>query len=194
MPRFDSDAPDPLDATCEAEVFVMKLAKSALLALALSAAVPLSSLANDYNPIPKGWNIKIELPGILSVGAEYCTQSGVCHFVGAAQDCTVEPPAPQDPCHKTGVPLGSNCVPRKVCQLSAASGVEMPVYVLAESQAGSVIVRVQNKNYATPKDHVSVVFHGVRIPLMKYGQCYSPGTHVTVAPIGQSPCPPLPPG
>jgi len=172
----------------------MQLAKNTLLALASLAAASLSALANDYNPIPKGWNIKIELPGILGVGAEYCTESGVCHFVGAAQDCVLEPPPPQDPCHKTGVPLGSNCVSRKVCQPSAAPGVEMPVYVIAESAAGSVIIRVQNKNYATGKDHLSVIFHGVRIPLMKYDQCYSPGTHVIVAPIGQSPCPPLPPG
>jgi hypothetical protein len=173
---------------------VIQLAKNGLLALVPLVAVSVSALANDYNPIPKSWNIKIDLPGILSVGAEYCTESGVCRFVGAAQDCVSEPPPPQDPCRKTGVPLGSNRVSRKVCHPSAAPVIEMTVYVMAESPAGSVIIRVQNKNYATGKDHLSVIFHGVRIPLIKYDQCYSPGTHVIVAPIGQSPCPPLPPG
>ena len=136
----------------------MRLAKNTSLALASLGAVSLSALANDYNPVPKGWNIKIELPGILSVGAEYCTESGVCHFVGAVQDCVLEPPPPHDPCYKTGVPLGSRCVSHKVCHPSAAPGVEMPVQVIAESLAGSVIVRVQNKNYATGKDKLSVIF------------------------------------
>jgi hypothetical protein len=159
----------------------------------LAASVSSSVMAGDYDPVPKGWNIRINLPGILSVGAEYCTESGVCHFVGAQQDCVLEPPPPQDPCHKRGVPLGSGCVAQKVCHPGAAPGVDLPVSVLAESLAGSVIVRIQEKNYSTGKDHLSVIYHGVRIPLMKYDQCYSPGTHVIVAPIGTSPCPPLPP-
>jgi hypothetical protein len=112
--------------------------------------------------------------GILSIGAENCTEAGVCHFVGAAQDCVLVPPPPQDPCYKRGVPLGSNCVSQKICHPGVAPGVDLPVSVLAESPAGSVIIRVQEKNYATGKDHLSVIYHGVRIPLMKYDQCYSP--------------------
>jgi hypothetical protein len=122
-----------------------QIAKRVLPAVAALITMSFSASANDYNPIPKGWNVNIELPGILAVGAEYCTEPGVCHFVGAAQDCILEPPPPQDPCHETGVPLGSNCVARKVCHPSATPGVEMPVYVIAESAAGSVIIRVQNK-------------------------------------------------
>jgi hypothetical protein len=169
----------------------MQSGQRVLVAFALVVGMSSLGMARDYEPIPKGWNIKIGLPGILSVGAEYCTEMGECHFVGAAQDCVVQPAAPEDPCHKSGVPLGSNCVPRKICHPSATPGVELPVVVIAESPAGSVIVRINEKNFATGKDRLSVIYHGVRIPLMKYDQCYSPGTHVIVAPVGRSPCPPL---
>lgn len=112
-----------------------------------------SVMAGDYEPIPKGWSIKIGLPGILSVGAEYCTEAGVCHFVGAAQDCVLEPAPPQDPCHKRGVPLGSNCVPQKICHPGVAPGVDLPVSVLAESPAGSVIIACKKR--ITPPERIT---------------------------------------
>lgn len=70
---------------------------------------------------------------------------------------------------------------------------KVPVEVLAQSQTGSVIVRLKGKNYGTTTDAVSVIYHGVQMPLMKYDECYSPGKHVVIGPIDKSPCPPLPP-
>ena len=36
----------------------------------------------SYDPIPEAWSIKVGLSGTLSVGAEYCTESGKCQYVG----------------------------------------------------------------------------------------------------------------
>lgn len=97
-----------------------------------------AAIAEDYNPIPQAWNIKIGLPGTLSVGAQYCTQMGKCVYVGddikgfaigrnpigGIQGCQQMPDA--EPCLKTRI----------------------PVDVLAASPAGSVIVRLKGKNYA----------------------------------------------
>ncbi len=38
--------------------------------------------ADDYNPIPPAWSIKINMPGLLSAATEYCTQMGQCAWVG----------------------------------------------------------------------------------------------------------------
>jgi hypothetical protein len=152
-----------------------------MLSVVIGALFPV--MAGDYEPIPKGWDIKVGLPGTLLVGAQFCTQSGKCQLVGddivgftiggtavgGVQGCRAMPGA--EPCLKA----------------------ELPVLVLAESLAGSVIVRLMGKNYATSKDFVSVVYRGVRMLLMKYDECFSPGKHITVAPIGKPPCPVLPP-
>lgn len=131
-----------------------------------------SAIADDYNPIPAGWNIKIGLPGTLSVGAEYCTQSGKCQWVGddivgfsiggtavgGIQGCQ-------------GMPDASPCLKARV-----------PVEVLAASPNGSVIVRLRGKNYAVSGVQwfkrepdgsfiggpVSVVYQGASIPLQIY--------------------------
>jgi hypothetical protein len=128
--------------------------------------------AADYDPIPTGWNIKIGLPGMLSVGAEYCTESGQCKFVGGnitgfaightpvggIQGCHAMPDA--EPCLKARI----------------------PVDVLAASPAGSVIVRLNGRNYAVSGTQwykrepdgsfiggpVSVIYHGTVIPLQMY--------------------------
>ena len=97
-----------------------------------------TAAAADYNPIPEGWNIKIGLPGTLSVGAEVCTQSGNCQYigdkivgftiggspVGGIQGCSSQPDA--DPCLRARI----------------------PVEVIAASPSGSVIVRLKGRNYA----------------------------------------------
>lgn len=114
----------------------------------------------SYDPIPEAWSIKIGLPGTLSVGAEYCTQSGKCHDVGEGtvgfiQQCQETPDA--EPCLKARI----------------------PVQVLASSQNGSVIVRLNGRNYAVGGiqwEHrepdgssiggpVSVIYQGASIPL-----------------------------
>ncbi len=134
------------------------------------------STTNDksYDPIPPAWNIKIGLPGTLSVGAEYCTQSGKCESVGndivgftigetavgGIQGCQSTPDA--EPCLKARI----------------------PVEVLAASRNGSVIVRLHEKNYGVggmswykqePDGSyiggpVSVIYQGVSMPLQMYLQ------------------------
>jgi hypothetical protein len=124
------------------------------------AAPDASAEPPSYDPIPDGWNIKIDLPGTLSVGAEYCTQSGNCQYVGQGnvgliQVCQETPDA--EPCLKARV----------------------PVQVLASSTNGSVIVRLNGRNYGVGGvqwEHrepdgssiggpVSVIYQGASIPL-----------------------------
>ena len=135
-----------------------------------------SSTANDksYDPIPPAWNIKIGLPGVLSVGAAYCTEFGKCErvgndivgfniggtAVGGVQGCQAMPDA--EPCIKARI----------------------PVEVLAASHTGSVIVRLHEKNYAVGGMNwykhepdgtfiggpVSVIYQGVSMPLHMYLQ------------------------
>lgn len=128
--------------------------------------------AKSYDPIPAAWSIKIGLSGMLSVGAEYCTQSGQCKYVGdnivgftigntpvgGIQGCQAMPDA--EPCLKARI----------------------PVDVLAASPAGSVIVRLNGRNYAVSGlqwykrepdgsfigGPVSVISHGAVIPLQMY--------------------------
>jgi hypothetical protein len=147
-------------------------AKALLFGSLLAAGICSTGLAADYNPIPEGWSIKIGLPGTLSVGAEYCTQMGQCKYVGddivgfsiggspvgGIQGCQSLPDA--EPCLKARI----------------------PVQVLAASPAGSVIVRLNGRNYAVsgnqwykrePDGHfiggpVSVIQNGVSVPLWLY--------------------------
>lgn len=136
---------------------------------AVCVFLPTWAYASDYDPIPAAWNIKIGLPGLLSVGAEYCTQRGQCKFVGdeivgfkigntpvgGIQGCQPLPDA--DPCLQARI----------------------PVEVLAASRAGSVIIRLNGRKYAVgvlhwyKREHdgsfiggpVSVISSGKVIPL-----------------------------
>lgn len=127
----------------------------------------------SYDPIPAGWNIKIGLPGTLSVGAEYCTQSGECQIVGYDIEHLISA------CQ--GTPDAEPCLKARI-----------PVEVLASNLNGSIIVRLKGRNYAvggTQWDErepdgsfiggpVSVIYQGVNIPL----QLYKPPTAVSVTP------------
>lgn len=132
------------------------------------------TIEKSYDPIPPAWNIKIGLPGTLSVGAEYCTESGKCEFVGndivgftmgetpvgGIQGCQAMPDA--EPCLKARI----------------------PVEVLAASHSGGVIVRLHGKNYGVSGMRwykiepdgsyiggpVSVISKGVSMPLHMYLQ------------------------
>jgi hypothetical protein len=114
----------------------------------------------SYDPVPEAWNIKIGLPGTLSVGAEYCTQSGNCQYVGEGNIGLIQV------CQET--PDAEACLKARV-----------PVQVLASSPNGSVIVRLNGRNYGVGGmqwEHrepdgssiggpVSVIYQGVTIPL-----------------------------
>lgn len=138
------------------------------------AKLPPETTEKSYDPIPPAWNIKIGLPGVLSVGAEYCTESGKCKLVGndivgftiggtpvgGIQGCQAMPDA--EPCLKARI----------------------PVEVLAASRSGSVIVRLHGKNYGVGGTRwykkepdgsyiggpVSVFSNGVSMPLHMYLQ------------------------
>lgn len=131
-----------------------------------------SAMAEDYNPIPKGWDIKIGLPGTLSVGAEYCTQMGKCVYVGDdIKGFTIGRTA-------VGGIQGCQQMPNAEPCLRARIHVD----VLAASPTGSVIVRLKGKNYAvsgvqwTKREPdgsfiggpVSVIDQGVSVPLQMY--------------------------
>jgi len=119
-----------------------------------------STEPSSYDPIPGGWNIKIDLPGTLSVGAEYCTQSGNCQYVGQGNIGLLQV------CQET--PDAGACLKARV-----------PVQVLASSPNGSVIVRLNGRNYGVAGvqwEHrepdgssiggpVSVIYQGASIPL-----------------------------
>jgi hypothetical protein len=148
--------------------------KRAFIGLLLVVGMSSSAMSDDYDPIPKAWNIKIGLPGTLSVGAEYCTQLRKCKYVGddivgfaiggtpvgGIQGCQAMPDA--EPCLKARI----------------------PVEVLAESSAGSVIVHLKGRNYAVggmgwykrePDGSfiggpVSVMYRGHSMPLQMYNQ------------------------
>lgn len=138
--------------------------------------------AKDYDPLPKAWNIKIDLPGMLLVGAEYCTQMGKCAIVGddivgfnirgtaigGVQGCQMTPNA--EPCVKARI----------------------PVSVLVMSPAGSVIVRLKGANYATSEDQVIVSYHNTWMTLSDYQACVPPPgtTHTYIGPPSGAPrCP-----
>lgn len=143
-----------------------------LFVVVLVVGMSSSVIAGDYDPIPKGWSIKIGLPGTLSVGAQYCTELGKCQYVGndivgftiggtavgGIQGCQSRPDA--EPCMKARI----------------------PVEVLAASPTGSVIVRLKGRNFAVggvqwykrmPDGSfiggpVSVIYQGVSTPLQMY--------------------------
>jgi hypothetical protein len=96
--------------------------------------------AASYDPVPPAWSIAMNVPGWLSVGAEYCTRRGQCKVVG-------EELGP--------IPLGDGrtAPPAIGCRLNpdypACVSGRMPVQLLARAPPlGSVIVRLQETNYA----------------------------------------------
>lgn len=150
----------------------MKIAKEVFLGLLLVVGISASVWAADYDPIPLGWNIKISLPGTLSVGANYCTQLGKCKSVGDdIVGFTIG-----------GTPVGGIQGCQGIPDAASCQKAKIPVEVLAASPNGSVIVRLAGRNYAVggpswykrePNGSlvggpVSVIYDGVSIPL----DCY----------------------
>jgi hypothetical protein len=142
--------------------------KALLFAPLLFAGTMRSGLAGDYNPIPPAWNIKINLPGTLSVGAEYCTQMGQCKYVG---DNIVG-------FSIGGTPVGGIQGCQSLPDAEPCLRAKIPVFVLVASEAGSIIIRLNGRNYAVGGTQwykretngrciggpVSVVNHGVNVP------------------------------
>ena len=115
---------------------VMKTLAAACALTSLATA----SLAASYEPVPKGWSRKIDLPGQLLVGSEYRTQDGKCSFVGSDQPDAILTTG-------TRIPFFQACqMNQRAAPFVAA---RVPVQVLAKSPAGSVIVRLKGKNYGT---------------------------------------------
>lgn len=171
----------------------MKIVTRVFVGLFLVVGMSSVVLAGDYDPIPKAWSIKIGLPGTLSVGAEYCTESGKCQYVGndivgftvggsaigGMQGCQMMPDA--EPCLKA----------------------KIPVEVLAASPNGSVIVRLNGRNYAVSSPQwnknepnesviggpVSIIYQGVSLPL----QMYKPAPSISQTATPQAPTASAPP-
>lgn len=150
----------------------MKIVKRMFAGLFLMGGISSWAVADDYNPIPKGWSIKIDLPGTLSVGAEYCTQSGQCKFVGDdIVGFTVG-----------GTPVGGIQGCQMMPDAQPCLRARIPVQVLAASPAGSVIVRLKGRNYAVSGVQwykrepdgsfiggpVCVIYQGVSMPSQMY--------------------------
>jgi hypothetical protein len=157
--------------------------KALLIVPLLIASTMSLGVASDYDPIPPGWSIKINLRGTLSVGAEYCTQMGQCKYVGDDIDGF----------SIGGTPVGGIQGCQSLPDAEPCLRARIPVFVLAASEAGSIIVRLNGKNYAVGGTQwykrepdgrciggpVSVVNHGVNIPasLFLHGlaqQCEQP--------------------
>ena len=177
--------------------------KNLILATLLCACVGLSeAAAGSYEPIPKGWNIKIGLPGKLSVGAEYCTALGECRTVGddiVGFSIGGTPVGGVEGCSSM---LGDGGTIPEPC-LKA----EILVEVLASNSNGVAIVRLNRKNYAVGGGGwyrrtadgsfvggpVSVVYQGISMPLQIYQLCFPPaGSTSTIIQMGSdsAPCPP----
>ena len=97
-----------------------------------------NAVAGDYDPIPRAWSTHIDKPGWLAVGAEYCTQSGKCRWVGEDM---------------VGATIGGQpVIGVQACQqlpdAAPCMQARLPVQVLASSPAGAVIVRLAGRNYA----------------------------------------------
>jgi hypothetical protein len=82
----------------------------------------------SYDPIPNNWK-KIDVPGLLPIETEYCTESGECHFVGE------EVPGLLNTCQTT--PAAERCLKAR-----------MPVQILAVSSGGLLIVSLNGRNYS----------------------------------------------
>jgi hypothetical protein len=142
--------------------------------------------ADGYDPIPKGWGIKIGMPGMLSVGAEYCTQTGKCLYVG--EDIVGFSVAGTQPGTRTAIGGVQGC--QMMPNAEPCQKAKIPVDVLALSPAGSVIVRLKGENYAvTPSEKVSVVYHGTAMTLMDYQACFPPpgSTYTYIGPPAGKP-------
>jgi hypothetical protein len=150
----------------------MKITRDVFLGSCLVVGISDSVSAADYDPIPPAWNIRIGLPGTLSVGAEYCTRLGECKYVGDdIVGFTIGGVAVGGIQGCQGMPNAAPCQKAKI-----------PVDVLAASPSGSVIVRLNGRNYAVagvswykrePNGSliggpVSVIYQGVSIPLNCY--------------------------
>lgn len=149
-------------------------------------AVATLSLVSKSEENWAGWDRRIDLPGVLGVGTQYCTASGICQFAGAEQECFYEPVPKADPCYKLGAPPGSKCVPQRICRPAPSPGTEIAADIIAESsRTGSVIVRIAGKTYTTKTDSLFVIYHGTRMLYRRYMECFPPaGSTVTI--IGQN--------
>jgi hypothetical protein len=158
---------------------------SAIMALAITGAK-----ADDYNPIPPGWSIKINLPGLLSASTEYCTQMGQCAWVG---NDVIGPHGER--CLGDLVGPRGEVYPRLEQNSKTCLKARLPVQVLAVSPTtGVAIARLKGRNYAVAGSSwqkmqlepdgsliggpVSVVYEGKSIPL----HCF----------LVAGPCPPTP--
>jgi hypothetical protein len=131
------------------------------LALIFLAGNPSVGSATDWS----GFNKKINLPGILTVGAEYCAM-GTCRTVERPNTrycVTLGDPSPacQSAMHKP-----EDCPTRTLCHNSGGGDLDLPVFVVAESSAGSVLVRFNGQLYVTAGSLSVVVICGdQRVPL-----------------------------
>lgn len=103
---------------------------------------PMKTERPSYDPLPPAWNIPMNQPGWLAVGAQYCTQRGQCQVVG-------EGPGGLGPIPLKGggtAPPSIGC--RENPEYPACVSGRLPVQLLARSAANAVIVKLNGRNYA----------------------------------------------
>lgn len=81
----------------------------------------------------------MNIPGVLSVGARYCTQQGKCETVGAQLGAIPLKDGGSAPAE-----IGCRINP----EFEACLANRLPVQLLARTPAGSVIARINDRNYA----------------------------------------------
>lgn len=136
------------------------------------ALAPLVCAAASYDPVPPGWSRRIDQPGLILVGGEYCTQDGKCHWVGEAMPEAVYP----DGTRIAGIQACNMRQQQPECERA-----RMSVQVLAASPGGSFIVRMNGVNYGTTASHLVIQSGGQLVPADRY----TPFAGATVPPRAQ---------
>lgn len=132
-----------------------------------TAAESKPAATTSYDPIPRPFDLKIGLPGLLSVGTSYCTESGECAIV--EKDIK-------------GCGFNEDTKDSETC-LSGRMAVDILAVSRAYCEMGSVIVHLNGKNYSVDArgnwykkkpdgtfvgGPVSVIYQGEVIPLTQY--------------------------
>lgn len=72
---------------------------------AVPAHAPVPAQSKSYEPIPPAWGIRVDLPEMLTPGAEYCTQDGHCTVVDGQHEQRCREAPESAPCFAARIPV-----------------------------------------------------------------------------------------